>query len=95
LKGGHDRGAVQRAAREGWGGIVRCYKQHGKRQRGTVELSLEISPAGKIIGARAMASTLNDELSSCLARIFRERAMPESRSPSTALISIELAPGDR
>lgn len=95
LKGGHDREAVQRAAREGWGAIVRCYKQHGKRQRGTVELSLEISPAGKIIGARRVASTMNDEVAACLARAFRERGMPESSSPSTALISVELAPGDR
>lgn len=95
LKGGHDRDAVQRAAREGWGGIVRCYKQHGKRQRGTLELRLEISPAGKIIGTRRLASTLNDEVSSCLAGVLRERAMPASAGASTAHVSVELAPGDR
>jgi hypothetical protein len=95
LKGGHERAAVQRTARESWGGIVRCYKQHGKRQRGTLELRVEISPAGKIIGTRRLSSTLNDEVSSCLVRLLRDRAMPEGSAASTALISVELSPGDR
>ena len=95
LKGGHDRDGVQRAAREAWGGIVRCYKQHGKRERGTLELRLEISAAGKVVGARRVSSSLNDEVSTCLARVLRERAMPEGASGSTAVVSVELAPGDR
>ncbi len=82
LKGGHDRAAVQRSARESWGGIVRCYKRHGKRQRGTLELRLEISAAGKVVAARRLGSTLNDEVSACLASVLRERAMPDGRSVS-------------
>jgi hypothetical protein len=95
LKGGHDRAAVQRSARESWGGLVRCYKQHGKRQRGTLELRLEISAAGRVIGARRLGSTLNDEVSACLATVLRERPMPDGPSGSTATVEVELAPGDR
>jgi hypothetical protein len=94
LKGEHDRAAVQRAARESWGGLVRCYKQHGNRQRGTLELGVEISPAGKIVVTRRLASSLNDATSSCVAGVLRGRAMPESSRASTAVISVELAPGD-
>ncbi len=95
IQGGHDRVEVQRAARETWGGIVRCYKQHGKRQRGTLELHVEISPSGKVTGTRRVASTLNDDVSSCLAGVIRARTMPDSASASTAVVSVELAPGDR
>ena len=95
LKGGHDRAAVQHSARESWGGIVACYKRHGKRQRGTLQLRLEISAAGKVIGARRLGSTLNDDVSACLTGVLRERPMPESPSGSTATIEVELAPGDR
>jgi hypothetical protein len=95
LKGGHDRAAVQHAARESWGGIVACYKRHGKRQRGTLELRVEISAAGKVIGARRLGSTLNDDVSACLTGVLRQRPMPESRSGSTATLEVELAPGDR
>jgi hypothetical protein len=94
LKGGHDRDAVQRSARESWGGIVACYKRQGKRQRGTLELRLEISAAGKVIGARRLGSTLNGDVSACLTRLLRERPMPPGRSGSTATLEIELAPGD-
>lgn len=95
LKGGHDRAAVQRSARESWAGIVRCYKQHGKRQSGTLELRLEIAAAGKVIAARRLSSTLNDDVSTCVAGVLRERAMPDGRSGSTATVAVELAPGDR
>jgi hypothetical protein len=94
LQGGHDRDAVERSAREGWGGIVRCYKRHGKSQRGTLELRLEISAAGRVVGTRRLGSTLNDEVSVCLASVLRERAMPDGRSGSTATVKVELAPGD-
>lgn len=95
LKGGHDRAAIQHSARESWGGIVACYKRHGKRQRGTLELRLEISAAGKVIGARRLGSTLNDDVSACLTGVLSQRPMPESRSGSTATLEVELAPGDR
>jgi hypothetical protein len=95
LKGGHAQAAVQRAARESWGGIVRCYKRHGKRQRGTLELRLEISADGKVVGTRRLGSTLNDEVSACLATVLGNQSMPEGRSGSTATVQVELAPGDR
>jgi hypothetical protein len=94
MSGGHDRDQVQRAARESWGGIVRCYKQLGKRERGTLTLRLEIAAHGKVVGARRVSSTLNDDVSACLAGVLRERTMPSGRSGSTATISVELAPGD-
>jgi hypothetical protein len=95
LRGGHDRDAVQRSARETWGGIVACYKRHGKRQRGILELRLEISAAGKVLGARRLGTTLNDDVSACVTGVLRQRPMPESRSGSTATLEVELAPGDR
>lgn len=64
--------AIQRAARAGWAGIVRCYRQHGKGQCGTIELSLEISSRGKVAGARRVSSTLNDDVASSLARVSGE-----------------------
>lgn len=95
LKGGHQRDAVERAARETWGGIVRCYNQYGKRQRGELRLRLEIAPTGKVAGVRRVSTTLNDEVSKCLTGVLRDRAMPGGNSGSSATISIELAPGDR
>jgi hypothetical protein len=95
LKGGHTRAAVQHAARESWGGIVRCYKRHGKRQRGALELRLEISAAGKVVGTRRLGSTLNDDVSACLATVLGNQPMPAGRSGSTATVEVELAPGDR
>jgi hypothetical protein len=94
MRGGHNRDEVQRAARESWGGIVRCYKQLGKRERGTLTLRLEIAAQGKVVAARRVGSTLNDAVSSCLAGVLSDRAMPSGRSGSTATISVELAPGD-
>lgn len=95
LKGGHALAAVQHAARESWGGIVRCYKRHGKRQRGSLELCLEISAAGKVVGTRRLGSTLNDDVSACLATVLGNQPMPAGRSGSTATVEVELAPGDR
>lgn len=95
VRGGHDRDEVQRSARESWGGIVRCYKQLGKRERGTLTLRLEIAAHGKVVGARRVGSTLNDEVSVCLSRVLRDRAMPSGQSGSTVTINVELAPGDR
>jgi hypothetical protein len=95
IRGGHDRDEVQQRARESWGGIVRCYKQLGKRERGTLSLRLEIAAHGKVVGARPVGSTLNDDVSGCLVAVLRERAMPSGQSASTATISVELAPGDK
>ena len=94
LKGAHDRSAVQRSARESWGHIVRCYKQLGRRESGTLTVRLEISADGKVVAARRLGSTLNDEVSSCLASVLRARTMPGARTGSTATVELQLAPGD-
>jgi hypothetical protein len=94
LKGGHERDAVQRAARETWGNIVSCYKRHGKREKGTLALRLEIKADGSVIGAKRLKSTLNDAVSTCLSGTLRGHPMPSGKSGSSATISIELAPGD-
>jgi hypothetical protein len=94
LNGAHDRDAVQRAARESWGRIVRCYKQLGGRASGTLKLRLEISARGKVASARRLSSTLNDEVSECLAGVLRDRPMPDASAGSTATVELQLAPGD-
>ena len=94
LKGAHDRDAVQRSARESWGGIVRCYKQHAGRKSGTVTLRVEISKVGKVVGMRRLSTTLNDAVSTCVSGVIRDRAMPSAASGSTATVQLELAPGD-
>ena len=95
LRGGHDREEVQRSARESWGGIVRCYKQLGKGERGTLTVRLEIAAQGKVVSARRVESTLNDDVCACLTGVLRDRTMPSGQSGSTATISVELAPGDK
>ena len=94
LKGAHDRSAVQRSARESWGHIVRCYKQLGRRESGTLTVRLEISADGKVVGMSRLGSTLNDEVSSCLASVLRARSMPGARTGSTVTVELQLAPGD-
>lgn len=94
LKGPHDRARVQHAARTTWGRIVRCYKELGQRERGKLSLRLEISARGKVIGARKLQSTLNEELDACLVKTLGSKDMPPASSGSTASIEIQLAPGD-
>lgn len=95
LDGPHDRAAVQRSARESWGAIVRCYKQLGGRKSGKLDVRLEISGTGKVVAARRLSSTLNDEVSGCLAQVLRDRAMPGAAASSIAMVELRLAPGDR
>lgn len=94
LKGAHDHAEVQRSARASWAGIVRCCKQLGGRKGGTLTVRLEISATGKVVGTRRLASTLNDEVSSCLTSVLRDRTMPGAVAGSTATVALQLAPGD-
>lgn len=94
VRGPHDRAAVQRSARETWGSIVRCYKDLGEKQRGTLDLRLEISAGGDVRGARRLNSTLNAEVSTCLLGALRKKKMPPAKSGSSATLEIKLAPGD-
>jgi hypothetical protein len=97
VRGPHDRKAVETAARKGWGGIVRCYKQtkHGaKPLRGTVQVRVEIRANGEIMGSRRQGGTLKGELARCLVRSIRKLSMPRARSGSTAEVVIKVAPGD-
>jgi hypothetical protein len=97
MDGPHERGAVQRAARETWAGIVRCYKEFGRRLQGVIVLELRISERGKVVDARrgnGGDSKLNSEISDCVMRVLRTKAMPEAAGASTATLEIRLAPGN-
>lgn len=97
VRGPHDRGAVERAARLGWGRIVRCHKEasaRGVQARGTIKLKLEVSAAGTVQAAKRVASELDAELSKCLVKAMRKVAMPRARRGSTVEASIRVAPGD-
>lgn len=98
IHGPHERAAVQRAARETWGGIVRCYKAHGHGKRGAVVFALEISEAGQISDIQrtgAGDSKLNAEIGACLMRVLSKKTMPTAPSASSATIEIRLAPGNK
>jgi hypothetical protein len=96
MAGPHERAAVQRAARETWGGIVRCYEQFGRREQGVIVLELRISERGRVSDVRRGPgdSKLNEQTSSCLMRVLRTKAMPEATGASTATLEIRLAPGN-
>lgn len=94
IRGGHQQASVQRAARETWAHIVRCYKEDGTRDQGKVVLRLEISAAGQVVGARRIQSNLSEGLTQCLKDNLRRKAMPKASSGSSATVEIQLAPGD-
>lgn len=94
VRGPHERPAIERAARFGWGKIVGCYNALGRRSRGTVVIDLSVAGTGKVAGSRVKRSTFEPALARCLARAMRRVAMPKARAASTATIEIQLAPGD-
>jgi hypothetical protein len=95
VSGPHPRAEVERAARLGWGRIVRCYKASEKRPRGSVELELAVSGSGSVSSARRTKSTVGDkELARCLTKAMKGVAMPKARRRSIALVEIRVAPGD-
>lgn len=94
VRGPHAPEAVQRAARETWAHLVRCYKKHANRQRGQVVVELRISAVGTVRGAKKVNSTFSDDLSQCVARALQRKAMPVASGTSNALVEVRLAPGD-
>lgn len=94
VDGPHPADAVQRAARETWAYLVRCYKKHAKRQRGQVVLELRISAIGTVRGAKKINSTFSDALSQCVAEALQRKPMPVASGSSSALVEVRLAPGD-
>jgi hypothetical protein len=95
VSGPHARKDVERAARLGWGRIVRCYKASSKRPSGSVRLELVVSGSGSVTTARRLGSTLGDkELSRCLTRSMKGLAMPKAPRRSIARVEVQVAPGD-
>ena len=97
VRGPHDRAAVERAARLGWGRIVSCYeeaKARGTAPRGVVVARLEIAARGEVTRARRLRASLAKSLAKCLVGAMRGLAMPRARSGSSADVSIQVAPGD-
>ena len=96
VRGPHTPPAVQRAARLGWGRIVRCYKSIDPSIKGKLDLELHVSKTGSVASTRAGASTLGSpELVRCLSATMKGLAMPEASADSTAAIEIHVAPGDK
>ncbi len=94
VRGPHPPEAVQRAARETWAQLVRCYKKHANRQRGKLRVELQISAVGAVRSARKLNSTFSDELSRCVALALQRKAMPVASGSSNAVVEVRLAPGD-
>lgn len=95
VEGPHPQADVQRSLRLGWNRIVRCYKAHGGRSKGKLELNVHLSSQGKVKAARATGSTWNDsELTSCLVAAVRQLSVPRAAADSQAIAEIKLAPGD-
>ena len=96
VRGPHTPPAVQRAARLGWGRIVRCYKSVDPSIKGKLDLELHVAKTGSVVATRARASTLgNPELVRCLSETMKGLAMPQASADSTAAIEIHVAPGDK
>jgi hypothetical protein len=96
VRGPHTPPAVQRAARLGWGRIVRCYKSIDPSIKGKLDLELHVSKTGSVASTRAGRSTLgNPELVRCLSETMKGLAMPEASADSNATIEIHVAPGDK
>jgi hypothetical protein len=97
VKGPHDKKAVERSARMGWGRIVRCYnfsKADGVLGKGSIEARVTISADGQVRDARRRGGTVKGELARCVVRSMRRLPMPRARAGSTADIVIQVAPGD-
>lgn len=96
VHGPHTSPEVQRAARLGWGRIVRCYKSVDPSIKGKLDLELHVAKTGSVVSTRARGSTLgNPELVRCLSETMKGLAMPQASADSTAAIEIHLAPGDK
>jgi hypothetical protein len=95
VRGPHAIAAVQRAARFGWGRIVRCYKAIDRHAKGRILIEARVSAAGSLTGSRQASSTLDSaKLSTCLTECLRGLPMPKAAAASTATIEIQVAPGD-
>jgi hypothetical protein len=95
VRGPHVQKEVERAARLGWGRIVRCYKASSKRPTGSVHMELVVSGNGNVTSARRTKSSLKDpELAGCLTRAMKSLRMPKARRASTARVEVQVAPGD-
>lgn len=95
VAGPHDRARVERAAREAWGAIIRCYKTHAGGRRGEVGLEMTVSATGKVTGSHPTRTTFsNRPLERCLAASMNDREMPAADGTSVASVNIRLAPGD-
>jgi hypothetical protein len=95
VSGPHARREVERAAREGWGKIVKCYESIDRKARGLVGVEFAIEKSGKVTQVRHTHSTLkNSALSRCLADALLTLTMPTAERRSTANAEIRVAPGD-
>jgi hypothetical protein len=95
VRGPHARKEVERAARLGWGRIVRCYKQSSKRPSGSVHMELVVTGNGNVESARRTKSTLKDaQLAGCLTRTMKGLRMPKAKRASTAGVEVQVGPGD-
>jgi hypothetical protein len=74
--------------------MVGCYNRHGERKRGQAVIEITVSGGGKVLDTAKRSSSFEPELTTCLRVALRRLAMPEARARSSALVEIQLAPGD-
>jgi hypothetical protein len=95
VHGPHERAAVERSAREGWGRVVKCYKALGRGAKGMIAVEFAVGSQGKVVQVRRTRSSLkNAELAACLSDTLLGLAMPKAASRSTAFGEIHVGPGD-
>jgi hypothetical protein len=95
VHGPHERAAVERSAREGWGRVVKCYKSFGRGAKGMIGVEFAVAAHGKVVRVRRTRSSLkNGELAACLSDAVLGLTMPKAASGSTAVGEIHVAPGD-
>jgi hypothetical protein len=95
VHGPHERTAVERSAREGWGRVVKCYKSFGRGLKGMIGVEFAVASQGKVIRVRRTRSSLKSgELAACLSDSLLGLTMPKAAGGSTAFGEIHVAPGD-
>jgi hypothetical protein len=94
----HAREVERLARKQLWIHVFSCYRLGAYKApglRGKTTVRLTVSRAGKVTGARAISSTLPDaDVVSCLAERTRSLSLPGARSGSTAVVTMQVFPGD-
>ena len=99
VAGPHVAADLQRVLRRSfWIKAVECFSlgaYKDQKLRGTAALSLSVSAAGKVVGARLADTTFQDQdVTTCLAERAHAVELPKSRGRSTVTVELQIGHGD-